>query len=107
MSFARHDPSHPLVSSQSFTVEMTRIPIVFLIVNPTSGGNRASEFVKLGLEFASFVFDNKLKTDLYIYDIRDGESGKKKGFEHLKFVVESSPWITSERPVRLKTTHSF
>ena len=89
MSFVRRVPSPTLA-----------VPTVFLVVNPSSGGYRASEFTKLGLDFCSF-HDRTLSTDLYIFDITEGESGKKKGFEHLKDVLESSPQVSALDPIRL------
>ncbi|EER04109.1 diacylglycerol kinase, epsilon, putative [Perkinsus marinus ATCC 50983] len=55
-------------------------PIVYIFVNPTSGGNRASEYLTLGLQRMKFRENH---CEVYIYDISDGVSGSKPSFANL------------------------
>lgn len=59
---------------------------IFLFVNPTSGGNKASFFISPGVE--RLYFASPLNCYVYIFDIREGKSGKKKGFLLLNNLVE-------------------
>ncbi|KAH8738563.1 diacylglycerol kinase [Cryptosporidium ryanae] len=60
---------------------------IFLFVNPTSGGNKASVFTKSGMEM--FKISNPVMASVHIYDIREGESGNKEGFLKVKEITNS------------------
>lgn len=60
--------------------------IIFLFINPSSGGNRASAFTRAGVSHLSLV--QPLRCDIYIHDIRDGKTGEKPGFLLLKKTLE-------------------
>ncbi|KAF7458169.1 diacylglycerol kinase [Cryptosporidium felis] len=62
---------------------------IFLFVNPTSGGNKASVFTKSGMDM--FRISNPVAASVHIYDIRQGETGKKEGFLKVKEVTDSMP----------------
>ncbi|OII76438.1 diacylglycerol kinase catalytic domain-containing family protein [Cryptosporidium andersoni] len=61
---------------------------IFLFVNPTSGGNKASIFTKAGMEM--FKISDPVSASVYIYDIRDGKKGNKPGFLEVKKITEKS-----------------
>ncbi|KAL7065829.1 diacylglycerol kinase catalytic domain-containing family protein [Cryptosporidium serpentis] len=61
---------------------------IFLFVNPTSGGNKASIFTRAGMEM--FKISNPVSASVYIYDIRDGKIGNKPGFLKVKEITEKS-----------------
>ncbi|KAI4836583.1 diacylglycerol kinase [Plasmodium brasilianum] len=67
---------------------------IFLFVNPTSGGNRASIFTELGVN--EIIFHKPHKCHLYIYNMLDGEEGKKPGFLHLSSVINSPRELENE-----------
>jgi diacylglycerol kinase (ATP) len=75
-------------------------PIVFIFVNPKSGGNRAGMITGLGASVLRFT-DPSLVCKLYIYDIREGSSGEKPGFVHLKDQLAKKSYITPDNPVRV------
>ncbi|GAW82371.1 diacylglycerol kinase [Plasmodium gonderi] len=60
---------------------------IFLFVNPTAGGNRASVFTDFGANEISF--HKPYKCHLHIYNILEGETGKKPGFLHLSSVINN------------------
>ncbi|KAF4660622.1 hypothetical protein FOL46_006064 [Perkinsus olseni] len=78
------EASPTMVSSSSLAVhqqqESSRSPMVYIFINPTSGSNRASEYLTLGLQHMRFR-DNTC--DVYIFDISDGVSGSKPAFVQL------------------------
>ncbi|EER17160.1 diacylglycerol kinase, putative, partial [Perkinsus marinus ATCC 50983] len=63
-------------------------PSVYIFVNPTSGGNKAGELMKLGMEKMSFQ-DKGLEADVSIFDIREGPSGEKPAFMQLRDLLDS------------------
>ncbi|ANQ09884.1 Diacylglycerol kinase [Plasmodium coatneyi] len=62
---------------------------IFLFVNPTAGGNRASMFTDFGVN--GIIFHKPHKCHFSIYNILEGEHGKKPGFLHLSSVTNSPP----------------
>ncbi|GAB67870.1 diacylglycerol kinase [Plasmodium cynomolgi strain B] len=60
---------------------------IFLFVNPTAGGNRASMFTDFGVN--EIIFHKPHKCHFSIYNILEGENGKKPGFLHLSSVTNS------------------
>ncbi|XP_055388942.1 diacylglycerol kinase A-like [Condylostylus longicornis] len=60
---------------------------VFLFVNPMSGGNQAAAFMEAGLEHIRLTVSEPV--NLWIWDIRQGSSGKKPGFYKLKKLVDA------------------
>ncbi|CAA9989422.1 diacylglycerol kinase, putative [Plasmodium knowlesi strain H] len=62
---------------------------IFLFVNPTAGGNRASMFTDFGVN--DILFHKPHKCHFSIYNILEGEHGKKPGFLRLSSVTNSPP----------------
>lgn len=67
------------------------------MVNPTSGGNRGEEFLKVTpmpfpvpLHHEGAIGKPK-KALLYIYSMKDGEAGKKPGFKKMLDIVKQLP----------------
>ncbi|KJP89978.1 hypothetical protein AK88_00434 [Plasmodium fragile] len=60
---------------------------IFLFVNPTAGGNRASMFTEFGVN--DIVFHKPHECHFSIYNILEGENGKKPGFLRLSSVTNS------------------
>ncbi|CAG9473576.1 diacylglycerol kinase, putative [Plasmodium vivax] len=60
---------------------------IFLFVNPTAGGNRASMFTDFGVN--EIIFHKPHKCHFSIYNILEGEQGKKPGFLRLSSVTNS------------------
>ncbi|KAJ1604923.1 diacylglycerol kinase [Cryptosporidium canis] len=60
---------------------------IFLFVNPTSGGNKASVFTKSGMDM--FRISNPVPASVHIYDIRQGETGKKEGFIRVREITSN------------------
>mmetsp|Transcript_6778 Transcript_6778/g.18708 ORF Transcript_6778/g.18708 Transcript_6778/m.18708 type:complete len:511 (-) Transcript_6778:68-1600(-) len=57
---------------------------VFIFVNPTAGGNRAATYLNdVGTHHLNFA-EAGVFADLWIYNIREGDSGKKEGFLQVK-----------------------
>mmetsp|Transcript_96195 Transcript_96195/g.170787 ORF Transcript_96195/g.170787 Transcript_96195/m.170787 type:complete len:455 (-) Transcript_96195:40-1404(-) len=69
---------------------------LFLFVNPGSGGNKGQVFLQAANPF-KVDLDDGTKAALNIYSLLDGESGNKKGFHHLKQVIQS----LGGKPVRV------
>ncbi|KAF4704226.1 hypothetical protein FOZ62_028833, partial [Perkinsus olseni] len=65
-----------------------RYPSIYIFVNPTSGGNKAAELMKLGMEKMSFQ-ETGLEADVSIFDIREGASGEKPAFMQLRELLDS------------------
>ncbi|VWU49172.1 diacylglycerol kinase, putative [Hepatocystis sp. ex Piliocolobus tephrosceles] len=58
---------------------------IFLFVNPTSGGNKASIFIRFGIN--EIIFHKPYKCHFYIYSMLEGEHKKKPGFIKLSSVI--------------------
>ncbi|SBT78229.1 diacylglycerol kinase, putative [Plasmodium ovale] len=67
---------------------------IFLFVNPTSGGNRASIFTEFGVN--EIIFHKPHKCHFYIYNILEGEKGKKPGFRILSSITNSPRRLESK-----------
>eukprot|EP00923_Selenidium_pygospionis_P003692 GHVN01005856.1.p1 GENE.GHVN01005856.1~~GHVN01005856.1.p1 ORF type:complete len:409 (-),score=42.53 GHVN01005856.1:614-1840(-) len=88
--------SPPREANQSFSgqePEYVKYEKVFLFVNPSSGGNAASEFTVAGLEQMHLSKPKPLQ--VYIFDITEGKSGEKTGFNVLRDEIEE---MKSEAP---------
>eukprot|EP00918_Siedleckia_nematoides_P025709 GHVU01055462.1.p1 GENE.GHVU01055462.1~~GHVU01055462.1.p1 ORF type:complete len:629 (+),score=103.36 GHVU01055462.1:236-2122(+) len=75
---------------------------IFIFVNPTSGGNAAGQFTDSGLQFLQIM--DPVPADVWIFDIREGESGDKEGFHKLKAQAVSASTSangTGDKPVRV------
>eukprot|EP00923_Selenidium_pygospionis_P021139 GHVN01036413.1.p1 GENE.GHVN01036413.1~~GHVN01036413.1.p1 ORF type:complete len:229 (-),score=34.65 GHVN01036413.1:1151-1837(-) len=55
---------------------------VFIFVNPSSGGNAAGEFTMPGISHMVMTKPNLV--EIFIYDIKEGDSGNKPGFKMLR-----------------------
>ncbi|SOV19918.1 diacylglycerol kinase, putative [Plasmodium sp. gorilla clade G2] len=60
---------------------------IFLFVNPTSGGNKASIFTEFGVN--EIIFHKPHKCHFFIYNILEGEKGKKPGFIKLSNITNN------------------
>ncbi|KNG76796.1 diacylglycerol kinase [Plasmodium falciparum IGH-CR14] len=60
---------------------------IFLFVNPTSGGNKASIFTEFGVN--EIIFHKPHKCHFFIYNILEGEKGKKPGFINLSNIMNN------------------
>ena len=89
-----------LLSSQTENSTALGIPIVFIFVNPTSGGNRAAAITSIGAETLRFRGDG-IESKVFIFDIRQGKSGAKPGFINLRDQLERRKYITESNPVRV------
>lgn len=69
---------------------------IFLFVNPTSGGNAAASFTRVGLTHADLTSPD---VELFIADIRDGQSARKPAFLQLRDDVEVLKQREKERPM--------
>eukprot|EP00922_Rhytidocystis_sp_ex-Travisia-forbesii_P051628 GHVS01076575.1.p1 GENE.GHVS01076575.1~~GHVS01076575.1.p1 ORF type:complete len:582 (-),score=169.80 GHVS01076575.1:203-1948(-) len=68
---------------------------VFLFINPSSGGNRASAFTRAGVSQLSLT--SPVECEVYIYDIRYGSPGNKPGFLLLKETVDGRKEMEKEQ----------
>lgn len=71
---------------------------VFLFVNPSSGGNRGEEFLRIKPSPLPVHLHNKSvgpgrphRALLHIYSLKGGEDGSKSGFAHLARKVRTQP----------------
>jgi diacylglycerol kinase (ATP) len=62
-------------------------PLIYIFVNPTSGGNAASAITSVGVHHITFS-DPGIQSHVFIYNIRDGDHGNKPGFVDLRAKVE-------------------
>nr|ASN64456.1 diacylglycerol kinase 1 [Eimeria falciformis] len=65
--------------------DITEFYHVFVFTNPTSGGNKAAAFTKTAVSRLTLADPYRVK--IFIYDIRDGPSGNKPGFQLLKAIA--------------------
>jgi diacylglycerol kinase (ATP) len=89
-----------LISSQTENSTLMGIPVIFIFVNPTSGGNRASVITSIGAETLRFRGVG-VESKLFIFDIRQGKSGDKPGFVNLREQLERRKYITEAHPLRV------
>lgn len=71
--------------------------LVFIVVNPSSGGNKASELMRLA-DKATVVDKPGMKATIYTYAITDPE---KEGFKHVKRTVDQIISSGSQSLVRV------
>ena len=74
--------------------------LIYLIVNPLSGGNEAATFIRTGVDYYHFGEPGHV-SHVYIADIRHGESGNKPVFTRLANDVSENDCVTVENPVRI------
>ena len=89
-----------LLSSQTENSAALGIPVIFIFVNPTSGGNRASAITSIGAETLRFR-GAEIESKVFIFDIRQGKSGEKPGFVNLREQMERRKYITDSNPIRV------
>ncbi|PHJ20060.1 diacylglycerol kinase accessory domain domain-containing protein, partial [Cystoisospora suis] len=70
--------------------------IVFIFINPTSGGNKAAAFTESGV--CRLTMTTPFLCNVYIFDIREGDSGKKPGFLLLKAATEALGPLKRNQP---------
>ena len=78
--------------SSSLLNALSDTPLVFLFVNPTSGGTRASCLTSLGVDHMR-IRAAESDCDVYIHDIRVGSSGQKEGFIRLRSLLETRGYV--------------
>ena len=89
-----------LLSSQTENSTALGIPVIFVFVNPTSGGNKASAITSIGAETLRFRGE-EIESKVFIFDIRQGKSGDKPGFVTLRDQLERRKYITDSNPIRV------
>jgi len=89
-----------LLSSQTENSTALGIPVIFIFVNPTSGGNRASAITSIGAETLRFR-GAEIESKVFIFDIRQGKSGEKPGFINLREQLERRAYISDGNPIRV------
>jgi diacylglycerol kinase (ATP) len=70
--------------------------VVYLFVNPASGGHEASTFTKSGIDYYHFG-EPGLTCHVFVTDIRTGE----EGFKRLAVDSKQNACVTPQRPVRV------
>ena len=70
------------------------LPLIFLFVNPTSGGNSAGKLLAMGVD-TMVIRDPGFECELTMHDIRTGKSGEKPGFLKLKDCLSSLQYVFS------------
>ncbi|CRH01209.1 diacylglycerol kinase, putative [Plasmodium relictum] len=78
---------------------------IFLFVNPTSGGNKASIFTEFGVN--EIIFHKPHKCHFFIYNILEGEKGKKTGFINLRSITNNLRKTESKAISSLSKSKSF
>jgi diacylglycerol kinase (ATP) len=63
------------------------LPLIYIFVNPTSGGNAAASISGFGVHHFTFS-EPGLQSHVFIYNIREGEHGDKPGFHDMRDRVE-------------------
>ncbi|EPR61591.1 diacylglycerol kinase accessory domain (presumed) domain-containing protein [Toxoplasma gondii GT1] len=63
-----------------------RAKVLFIFINPTSGGNKAAAFTESGV--CRLTMTSPFPCNIYIFDIREGISGNKPGFRLLRAATE-------------------
>jgi diacylglycerol kinase (ATP) len=74
--------------------------LIYIFVNPTSGGNEASTFIKTGVDYYHFGEPGHV-SHVYISDIREGSRGNKAGFRKLATETMENDCVSPENPVRV------
>ncbi|CDI84710.1 diacylglycerol kinase, putative [Eimeria praecox] len=64
----------------------TAVGYVFIFTNPTSGGNKAAAFTRTAV--SRLTLREPFRVEVFIHDIREGQSGSKPGFLLLKAVAD-------------------
>ena len=62
-------------------------PLIYIFVNPTSGGNAAAAMLRVGANELVFT-EEGVRSNVYINNIRDGDQGNKPGFLNMKRHIE-------------------
>ncbi|CRG94912.1 diacylglycerol kinase, putative [Plasmodium gallinaceum] len=78
---------------------------IFLFVNPTSGGNKASIFTEFGVN--EIIFHKPHKCHFFIYNILEGEKGKKPGFLNLRSITNNPRKFESKAFSSFSKSKSF
>ena len=89
-----------LLSHQTDNSTALGIPVLFIFVNPTSGGNRASAITSIGAETLRFR-GAEIESKIFIFDIRQGKSGEKPGFVNLREQIERRKYVSESNPIRV------
>ena len=74
--------------------------LIYIFVNPTSGGNEASTFMRTGVDYYHFGEPGHV-SHVYISDIREGSRGNKAGFKKLASDTDSNVCVSTDSPVRI------
>lgn len=68
-------------------IEDSVFPLIYIFVNPTSGGNAADSIFSAGGNQIIFT-EEGVRSKVYVFNIRDGEHGYKPGFQSMKKHIE-------------------
>lgn len=82
-----HEIRHVPAPAQVPALPCGEFPLIYIFVNPTSGGNAASAISSVGVHHITFS-DPDIQSNVFIYNIRDGDHGNKPGFIDLRVRVE-------------------
>ncbi|PFH34637.1 diacylglycerol kinase accessory domain (presumed) domain-containing protein [Besnoitia besnoiti] len=72
--------------------------MLFIFINPTSGGNKAAAFTESGV--CRLTMTTPFSCNIYIFDIREGTPGNKPGFRLLKAATELAAMSAQPSPQR-------
>jgi diacylglycerol kinase (ATP) len=73
---------------------------VYIFLNPGSGGGKGAELASAGIRRMRISVGESHVT-LTVYDLRDGETGKKPGFIDVANLINNNTCIDFEHPVRI------
>jgi diacylglycerol kinase (ATP) len=74
--------------------------LIYIFVNPTSGGNEASTFMRTGVDYYHFGGPSHV-SHFYVSHIREGDSGDKPGFKRLSEDSVSNACVSTDSTVRV------
>lgn len=84
----------------TWTCEESCDQLIYLFVNPTSGGHEASTFTRTGVDYYHFGEPGHV-SHIFISDIRTGEKGNKPGFKKLAKDSSVNSCVHPNNPVRV------
>jgi diacylglycerol kinase (ATP) len=79
----RRQPVAPTVNVDAIVDAVGEYSLVYIFVNPTSGGNKAAALMSQETNPLTFSEDG-LRAQIFIHNIRDGEHGNKPGFHDMR-----------------------
>ncbi len=82
-----NQPSNIRAANPVLYLSNAPLPLIYIFVNPSSGGNSAGAITNIGIHQFTFS-EPDLQSHVFIYNIRDGEHGNKPGFTDMKERVD-------------------